>query len=62
MKEPTIKTWYGIKIVKISSVGGNFSDWLSGQTMPFVEDDKNPTDWAYYSDYLRWVNGLPIID
>jgi hypothetical protein len=62
MKEPTIKTWHGIEIVKISSVGGNFSDWLYGQTLPLVEDDENPTNWAYYSDYLRWANGLPIID
>lgn len=62
MKEITIKTWCGTKIVKISEVDVAFSDWLYGQTLPLVEDDKNPTDWAYYADYLRWVNGLPIID
>ena len=62
MKEITIKTWCGMKIIKISDVGGNFSDWLNGQTLPLVEDDDNSTNWAYYDDYLRWVNGLPVID
>ena len=62
MKEPIIKIWHGMKIVNVSSVGGNFFEWLSGQTLPLVEDDENPTYWAYYSDYLRWANGLPIID
>jgi hypothetical protein len=62
MKEITIKTWCGMKIIKISDIDASFSDWLYGQTLPLVEDDVNPTDWAYYSDYLRWVNGLPVID
>ena len=62
MKEITVKTWYRMKIVKISSVGGNFSEWLNGQTLPLVEGDENPTDWAYYDDYMRWINGLPVID
>ncbi len=62
MKEITIKTWCGMKIIKISDIDASFSDWLYGQTLPLVEDDETPTDWAYYDDYLRWANGLPVID
>lgn len=54
--------WNGMPIVKVSSVGGDFAEWLYGQTMPFVEEDENPTDWAYLWDYNRWKAGLPVID
>jgi hypothetical protein len=57
-----IKVWHKIKIVKVSRVGEEFSKWLYGQTMPLIEDDEYPYDWAYYSDYLRFKNGLKIID
>jgi hypothetical protein len=49
------------KIVRISDVEG-FEDWLSGQTMPFLENDKDPMGWAYYGDYRRFIIGLKIID
>ena len=62
MKEPTTMKWHGMKIVKVSDVGTAFAAWLYGQTRPYVVEDENPTDWAYYSDYLRWLNGLPVID
>jgi len=61
MKEPTIKIWQGMKLVKISDVPG-FDDWLYGQTLPVVEDDPEPLNWAYYDDYRRCTNGLPVID
>jgi len=62
MKEPTVMNWYSIRVVKISEVGEDFRKWLDGQTTPFVYESENPTDWAYYDDYLRWINGLPVID
>lgn len=49
------------KIVRISSVEG-FDEWLIGQTIPLVAEDRNPTDWAYYSDYLRYKRNLPVVD
>lgn len=61
-KEPTIKETkeFG-KIVKVSDVKG-FSEWLIGQTMPVVEGEKEPFNWAYYSDYERFIRGLKVID
>lgn len=50
-----------MKLVRISDVKG-FSDWLAGQTMPVVEGDKNPFDWAYEWDYERFINNLPVVD
>lgn len=60
--KPTIKNTkeFG-KIVKISEVEG-FSKWLSGQTLPLVEKDKDPFGWAYYGDYLRFIEKRPVID
>jgi hypothetical protein len=51
-----------IHVVRISSVGEDFSKWLYGQTCPFVVGADNPCDWAYIWDYERYISGLPIID
>lgn len=63
---PVTKSWCKMWIVKISTVGTDggkeFSKWLYGQTVPLVTDDENPTDWAYYHDYCRFINKQPIID
>ena len=61
---PTIMSWHGIWIVKISEIDNKeeFSKWLYGQTLPYVEEDENPTNWAYYGDYSRWIRGLDVID
>ena len=48
-------------VVRISNIPG-FGAWLYGQTMPYVSSLANPTDWAYYDDYLRFMRGLPVID
>jgi hypothetical protein len=58
------RTWNGISIVQISLVDNKeeFAKWLYGQTLPWVEEDENPTDWAYYADYIRWLNHQLIID
>jgi hypothetical protein len=61
MTEPTKIIWHEMELVKISDVPG-FADWLYGQTLPYVEDDPTPTDWAYEWDYDRFINHLPIID
>jgi len=53
--------WHGMIIVKISEVPG-FGDWLYGQTLPYVEEDSNPTDWAYYGDFVRFVDKKGVID
>lgn len=55
-----IKDFHGFKVIKVSNIEG-FNEWLTGQTRPFV-DDENPFDWAYYEDYLRFKDNLPIID
>lgn len=54
----------GYLIVKISTVPEpiDFSNWLYGQTLPYLENDPDPLDWAYMSDYIRYVNKYPIID
>lgn len=48
------------KIVRISDVRG-LNGWLVGQTMPYVEWDETPMDWAYYSDFERFINYKPKI-
>jgi hypothetical protein len=60
--KPEIIFWHNIMLVRISDAGKEFSDWLYGQTLPYVDDSSTPTDWAYYFDYLRFKNNLPIID
>lgn len=59
--EPYKIEWHGMKLVKISDVPG-FSEWLGGQTMPFVYGVPDPFDWAYEDDYERFIQGLPVID
>jgi len=51
---------YG-KLVRISSVPG-FAELLRGQTIPLVEGDPRPFDWAYFGDYIRFIKNLPIRD
>ena len=59
----TVMDWHGIHIIKISEINNEkFNKWMYGQTYPLVEEDENPTDWCYFSDYIRWLNGLPVID
>ena len=60
--EPETKIWHDMKLVRISDVGKDFSRWLYGQTFPYVEDDPKPTDWAYYWDYTKYLNGGKITD
>lgn len=66
MKEPTVMIWHGLCLVKISSLPRRsrekFKIWLAGQTLPYVEEDKDPTDWAYSWDYDRFKDGLAVID
>jgi len=59
---PTVINWHKIWIVRISDVGEEFANWLGGQTLPLVSEDENPANWAYYSDYSRFVNKQAIID
>jgi len=60
---PTVMVWLdNIWIVRVSEIGEEFAKWLTGQTLPLVNEDEHPTDWAYYSDYSRWIQHLPIID
>ena len=54
--------WHDMKLVKISDVGEDFLKWLYGQTLPLVEEDENPMDWAYYWDYERFSKGLNVVD
>ena len=56
------EVYKGYTIVKISDVGQEFLDWLKGQTCPVVLEDAEPTDWAYYGDYSRFINKQLIID
>lgn len=66
IEEPKTITWNGMTLVKISDVGKEFNEWLYGQTIPLVEEmelnDGSPFNWAYYGDYYRFINKLPIID
>ena len=55
------KDWHGMLIITVDDKPG-FGEWLNGQTMPYVEEDEKPTNWAYYGDYLRFVRGLGVID
>lgn len=49
----TLDTDFG-KVVRVSDVTG-FIDWLNDQTMPVVEGNPTPFDWAYYEDYERFI-------
>ena len=60
-KEPQKIIWHDMYLIRISDVPG-FREWLWGQTCPLVDDDPDPLDWAYFDDYERYINGLPIID
>ena len=60
--EPETKFWNGMKIVRISDCPAGFMEWLAGQTLPFVLESCEPMGWAYYSDYERFINNLPVID
>lgn len=61
-EKPQRMIWNGMPLIKISDVPG-FADWLSGQTLPYVnDDDLDPCDWAFEDDYIRFVNKKPIID
>lgn len=62
MNKPEEMQWNGMELVRISDVGDEFQTWLYGQTLPFVEDNADPMDWAYKSDYKRFINNLPVID
>ena len=62
MTKPEIITWNDMKLVRISDVGKEFSNWLYGQTLPLVDDNPDPYDWAYHWDYQRFTSHLPIID
>jgi hypothetical protein len=53
--------WNKMKLVRISTVPG-FSEWLNGQTIPYVEGDPTPTDWAYFDDYYRYIRNMEVID
>lgn len=61
LSDTEIYDFDGMWIVKISDKPG-FSEWLYGQTLPYVEEDSNPCDWAYYNDYARFKLGLGVID
>ena len=65
-KNPTVGKWktptysFDVWVVKISDVGDDFKSFLQGQTVPYISDEKDPTGWAYYVDYVRWkrMSGL----
>lgn len=59
---PDMTLWNGMELVRISDVGKEFADWLYGQTLPYVEDDPTPTDWAYVCDFDRFLSGLQVED
>ena len=61
-ENPLVMNWSGIWIVKVSECKEGFSEWLAGQTRPLVTEDPNIYDWAYYGDYSRFINELPVID
>lgn len=61
-KKPTQKETKAFgTVVRIADVPG-FAKWLHGQTMPVIEGDPEPFGWAYYHDYQRFIQGLPIYD
>ena len=60
--DPMVIVWHKMWLIKISDVDSEFSSWLSGQTLPYVEESDEPSNWAFYSDYSRWKQGLPVID
>lgn len=55
--EPIKRQWQDMVLVKISSVPG-FSTWLRGKTMPIIDGDEAPFDWAYAEDYERFIKEL----
>jgi len=57
-----VKYFNGMAVVRISDKGPGFGKWLYGQTIPYIEGNETPSDWAYYWDFERYVKGLPIID
>ena len=59
--KPNLHMWDGHTLIRISSVPG-FAKWLYGQTLPLVDNDPDPFDWAYYYDYVRFTHNLPVID
>lgn len=75
-KEPETIEWHGMKLVRISDVNSavydtdlsdfpphdRFSQWLEGQTLPLVEGNEHPYDWAYYHDYERFIRNKPVVD
>lgn len=67
-ENPTVAIWnmmgegMGIWLVKVSDAPEDFSSWLNGQTLPLVEEDEEPTNWAYYADYTRWLRGAKVVD
>lgn len=49
-------------LVKISSVEG-FGEWLYGKTIPLlIEEGKDMDDWAYWSDYERYIQAKKKIE
>jgi hypothetical protein len=61
LNEGDILDWHGMQVVRISAVPG-FAKWLYGQTIPLVEEEENPYDWAYMWDYDRFISDRSIID
>jgi hypothetical protein len=59
---PETIIWHDMKLVRISDVGDKFLKWLAHQTVPIVDDNETPFDWAYYWDYDRFIKNLPIVD
>lgn len=58
---PTVYEFNGIKVIRISDVPG-FEKWLSGQTLPLIEESETPYDWAYVEDYDRFAKGFSVVD
>lgn len=60
MNPPTI--WPRIRDLPASEQA-SFREWLTGQTMPWIEGEPMEEQDGYYVwDYKRWKEGKPIID
>lgn len=59
---PEIRLWNNLEIIKISDVDYAFAEWLYGQTLPYIEEMNDPSDWAFLDDYERWISGSRIFD